>query len=92
MSFGSGSRGGHTHLEPVGDVGIEGADMLHAPIEDVDGLLRRQRVLRVLAAAAPTAAQSCRTSRPGYSLRWSSMARVWGDTRRPRGNDAALFA
>ena len=48
---------GHTHLEPVGDMGIDGADVLHAPIEHVDGLLRRQRILRVLAAVARTAAQ-----------------------------------
>lgn len=56
MSFGCVAKG-DTHLQPVGDVGIEGADMLHAPIEDVDGLLRRQGILRTLAGVARTAAQ-----------------------------------
>jgi len=71
------SQSGPTHLQPVGNVRVELADMSHAIIEDIDGLRGRQCVLQRVSGCTGEGAvlSPChRTSRAGYSLRWRSMA------------------
>ena len=68
---------GPTHLEPVGNLRIELADMSHAIVEDIDGLRGRQCVLQKgqQMNSRGRGGRGChRTSKAGYSLRWRSMA------------------
>jgi hypothetical protein len=50
--------------------------MLHAPIEDVDGLRGREGLLHCVSRQGHCQARVQLTSSAGYSLRWSSMATV----------------
>ena len=87
-----------TDLQPICDVGVELADMLHAVIEDNHSLRGREGVLqqrgsaeRRWRGAGEAHGKRELTSNAGYSLRWRSIVREANEVAWPRGERCRAF-